>query len=67
MAEDTRKLANANAGTVGGKTSATTNFNVAQLWQRQVPKDVWKTDFSKRDFEGALDKVSRQERTPERA
>ncbi len=66
MTEDTRKAANADARAFGDLAFATTNLNVAQMWQQQSLREGWETGFSKEDYENALDKVSRPQ-TPEKS
>lgn len=59
MTEDTREWANADAGTTKRIATGITDFNVAQTWAQERRGQAPQSDFSKEDFEEALDKVSR--------
>jgi len=67
MSEDISTRANADARTFRQMVPATTNFNVAQKWQQKAPRESRGFDFTQRDFEDALDKVSRPAKTTETA
>ncbi len=66
MTEDTRKWANANAGTPRGLASAITDFSAAQRWEKQAQTQEQESDFTQADFKESLDEVSAPQ-TPERA
>ena len=66
MTEDTRRWANADAGTAIRIGSGITDFNVAQAWTREEHERPPQVDFSTEDLEESVNGTSQPAETPEK-